>query len=716
MTTVTVLNGKYRLDRLIGQGGFGEVYVATDLTLQRQVAVKLIKDDNLGKSDMLERFLNEARLTSQLKHPNTLTIYDFGKHEKQLFLVSELLEGEDLRSRLKKVGHLQPHEMIDLFIPICKALHEAHEVGVIHRDLKPDNLYLHSSFGEEKLVLLDFGIAKTLNQTHRTQTGHLIGTPYYMAPEQITQSKSINHTSDIYSLGVIFYEVLSGTEPYRGDSIYKIFEQHMKGDIPRIDLVVAAELEPFESLISSMLAKSPKNRPQSALAIAQALEQIKSHVSTKVDLSDYLTKLSTSVTYERSNSESQTVAADSLDETLLSMEQQAEFSLRSQSDLGLTLDQTQNATYPNSNIIHDSSSVKVKLSGLASNFNKTADISIGKLDEVPLDLRETRQQHRSFGQIEQDKHDHSKSSFDEPADFNNQINISVSHATKTDTYKSQIRSKSIVVNHSEDSIQSQTEHTTAPSSKTKLPLLLMSVVIVSLLVVVGMLMQQHNKLNDIVVSTSKPNQGLTLEDHAQLLESKKNEVGGTSVKTDLTVDKVTQNTKLQDNGVVVEASNADQNKDAQLTNSAKQEKQTEKPITQSIKKSSKKNKRSARNSSHIRTAKGLSIQLKPKYTSYVPKDKSKLFVKFRSGEVASNKLRVRFIPKTLGKFQRAKTKTVLKQSLQFIGTIKWGSKQATGKIKVCLAKECKLQSVVIIDKIDKNLDFSTDGINLDDLE
>ncbi|MAD61223.1 MAG: hypothetical protein CMH49_06920, partial [Myxococcales bacterium] len=353
MSTVNVLNGKYRLDRLIGQGGFGEVYEATDLTLQRKVAVKLIKDHNLGKSDMLERFLNEARLTSQLKHPNTLTIYDFGKHKQQLFLVSELLEGEDLRTRLQKVGHIQPHQMIDLFIPICKALHEAHGIGVIHRDLKPDNFYLHRSFGEENLVLLDFGIAKTLNQTHHTQTGHIIGTPYYMAPEQITQSKSINHTADIYSLGIIFYEALSGTEPYRGESIYEIFEQHMKGEIPKIDLIVSSELRPFESLISSMLAKSPSKRPQTALAIALELEEIKKKVTESVDLSDYFCGRKYIIPLNRFIDKQQYIANNSLDETLLSMEKQAQLSTQSHLDLGLTLDHAQKQLYPNLRNAHN---------------------------------------------------------------------------------------------------------------------------------------------------------------------------------------------------------------------------------------------------------------------------------------------------------------------------------------------------------------------------
>ena len=289
MSESDLLNGKYRLDQLIGRGGFGEVYRATDLTLQRQVAVKLIKDSISNDSSVSARFLKEARLTSQLKHPNTLTIYDFGKHQGQLFLVSELLDGENLRARLCRVKHLQPHEMISLFVPICKALHEAHLAGVIHRDLKPDNLFLHNIFDEDKMVLLDFGIAKTINNnTHVTQTGHYMGTPHYMAPEQIRESKSVGHTADIYSLGIIFFEVLSSAEPYQGDSLFDIFERHITAEIPKLDELVSSELMPFDTLITSMLAKNPLDRPQSALEIAERLIQIKDKVPATLVLSHLL--------------------------------------------------------------------------------------------------------------------------------------------------------------------------------------------------------------------------------------------------------------------------------------------------------------------------------------------------------------------------------------------------------------------------------------------
>ena len=290
MSDPKILNQKYRLDRLIGRGGFGEVYRATDLTLEREVAVKLIKKSISDEADMAARFIKEARMTSQLKHPHTLTIYDFGQHQGQLFLVSELLEGQSLRAFLDQERHLQPQEMISLFIPICRALHEAHLAGVIHRDLKPDNLFLHRSFNTDKLTLLDFGIAKTVGQTHLTQTGHYIGTPQYMAPEQIKDARNVNHLADIYSLGIILFEALAGAEPYQGDSVFDIFEGHIRGEIPELGSLVSPELKPFDTLITKMMAKHPLNRPQSASEVAEHLDALQEHSWSMISVSQLLTR------------------------------------------------------------------------------------------------------------------------------------------------------------------------------------------------------------------------------------------------------------------------------------------------------------------------------------------------------------------------------------------------------------------------------------------
>lgn len=269
-----LLNNKYQLTHLIGSGGFGDVYGATDLTLKRSVAVKLLKENVSSQPIAAERFLKEAQLTSQLTHPNTLNIYDFGQHKGRLFLVSELLNGESLRERLLNVGCYSPQHMVSLFLPICSALHEAHLAGVIHRDLKPDNLFVHQSFDEERLILIDFGIAKTMGDIHLTQTGQVFGTPHYMAPEQIKESKQVDARADVYSLGVIFYEVLSGLQPFSGDSLFEIFDQHVRGEIPRLAQRISPALAPFDELLQQMLCKQVEDRLVSAHLVAQSLRAL----------------------------------------------------------------------------------------------------------------------------------------------------------------------------------------------------------------------------------------------------------------------------------------------------------------------------------------------------------------------------------------------------------------------------------------------------------
>ncbi len=268
------LNNKYRLDQQIGEGGFGEVYVATDLSLERKVAIKLLKTEISERKESSQRFLNEARLTSKLTHPNTLTIYDFGTAGNRLFLVSELLDGEPLSRRINRLGAFQPADFLPLFIPVCYALFEAHQHKVIHRDLKPENLFIHKAIDGEKLVLLDFGIAKSMGELHLTQTGQIFGTPYYMAPEQIRETKNVDHRTDIYSLGIILYEALSGEQPYSGNSLFEVFEKHIHSPIPLLAEKISVDLAPFDELIASMMAKEVSQRPQSTIEVATWLKDL----------------------------------------------------------------------------------------------------------------------------------------------------------------------------------------------------------------------------------------------------------------------------------------------------------------------------------------------------------------------------------------------------------------------------------------------------------
>ena len=269
-----ILHDKYKLIRLIGEGGFGEVYEGLDLRLKRKVAVKLLKQDVSQRTEIAERFLKEAQLTSQLRHSNTLTIFDFGEHEGRLFLVSELLIGESLSQRLKRCKLLDLDQTIRLFIPLCHALSEAHKLGVIHRDLKPDNLFLHKTEEEERLILIDFGIAKSMSDIHLTQTGQIFGTPHYMAPEQIRESKEVTYHADLYSLGVVLYETISGRRPFVGESLYDIFEEHIKGTPPSLIELGLNKEGVFDPLIMRLLSKDPSHRPVSAREVGLVLTEI----------------------------------------------------------------------------------------------------------------------------------------------------------------------------------------------------------------------------------------------------------------------------------------------------------------------------------------------------------------------------------------------------------------------------------------------------------
>ena len=675
MSEIEILNDKYRLDRLIGQGGFGEVYQATDLTLQRQVAVKLIKDSIVGQSDMSVRFLNEARLTSQLKHPHTLTIYDFGKHNKQLFLVSELLEGEDLRARLRKVKHLQPHEMITLFIPICKALHEAHLAGIIHRDLKPDNLFLNRSFDEDKMILLDFGIAKTLNQAHHTQTGSFVGTPHYMAPEQIRTSKSITHVADIYSLGIIFYEALSGSEPYQGGSIFEVLEQHIKAEIPKIDIKVSSELQPFESLISSMLSKNPRGRPQSTLEIAEELERIKTQIPAIIDLSEHLSKQVSVEPIDMTIGQSQLYSNSSLDITLTPS------LLKSQSELGVTLDEPQYMS---------GSSLKVNTTTSQSiehqELDRTLDTSQLRSSPLPngeaFHHQDTKQilSHNLEPKLNKNNEVYPSETALDSAPIIQEINLSDVNEFNRSISKEAVSQYEIQTN------QIVPPLTTSPKSKLLLNTLIFIGIGLIYFIWTQVVDQNHLRSNLPVTESSEaklisPKLGSPQKTQKQKSDSK------TQVKSVLTTKKSTL-------------------KDMSVSPST--------PAPNKVKTKAKVKKRKVRKPARKNKLKGLSIKLTPRYATYKPKSTVKLYAKVKVGASSSRQLRVRFTPSHLGSFSRVKN--TIDQKEKLVGKIKWKS-EGKGVIKVCLGKQCHSEKIVVRNlDLGKSLDITTDGINMDQLD
>ncbi|MFQ5793057.1 MAG: serine/threonine-protein kinase, partial [Acidobacteriota bacterium] len=272
--TSSLLAGKYRIDGFIKRGGMGAVYRATHLMLDKPVAVKLINPELVTSADIVRRFQREARAASQLNHPNIVTVHDLGQTEDgTLYIVMELVEGVSLKQLVKEEGPLQPERAVSFVRAIASALSLAHKNGVIHRDLKPQNIMIcRDSEGVEGPKLLDFGIAKTFETEGPalTSTGMVLGTPQYMAPEQ-AKGASVDGRSDLYALGIILYEMLVGRVPFNDQSVPAVLVKQMS-EPPRPPSQLRPELPPaLESIVLQCLEKEPDARFGSAEELLRAL-------------------------------------------------------------------------------------------------------------------------------------------------------------------------------------------------------------------------------------------------------------------------------------------------------------------------------------------------------------------------------------------------------------------------------------------------------------
>jgi serine/threonine-protein kinase len=268
-----VLAEKYRIDALIGSGGMGSVYRATQLTVARLVAVKVLRPvPGVSAGHLAQRFQREALATSRLKHPNTVQVIDFGQtSDGVLFLVLELLEGTLLSDAIAASAPMAPERVAAIGRQIARALAEAHEQGIIHRDLKPDNVFLCSFRGDADVAkVMDFGIAHMATaETSMTQTGMMIGTPRYIAPEQAMGHK-VGPSADLYALGVILFEMLTGHAPFEADSVMSLAYAHIHEPPPRLEVPDASPelLASWREVLAALLAKSPAARPASAAEVA----------------------------------------------------------------------------------------------------------------------------------------------------------------------------------------------------------------------------------------------------------------------------------------------------------------------------------------------------------------------------------------------------------------------------------------------------------------
>lgn len=251
-----LINDRYEIQRLIGEGGMANVYLAKDTILDRKVAVKVLRGDLAGDEKFVRRFQREALSASSLSHPNIVEIYDVGEDEGNFYIVMEYIEGKTLKQLIKKRGVLSLPETMDIMLQLLDALATAHDSYIIHRDIKPQNIMIKES-GLVKIT--DFGIAMALNSAQLTQTNSVMGSVHYLPPEQAS-GKGSTIRSDIYSLGILMFEMLSGKVPFKGDSAVEIALKHMKEPLPSVKEINPVVPQSVENIILKASAKNPKNR------------------------------------------------------------------------------------------------------------------------------------------------------------------------------------------------------------------------------------------------------------------------------------------------------------------------------------------------------------------------------------------------------------------------------------------------------------------------
>src|SRR5881409_1623956 len=263
----SVLAQRYEILQILGEGGMGAVYKADDRELNRPVALKVIRPDLAGNKSIIDRFKQELLLAHQVTHKNVIRIYDLGESEGLKFITMEYIEGEDLRSLIQEKTKLAPQEAVDIMQQVCRALEAAHSVGIIHRDLKPQNIMRDKS---GRILVMDFGLARTLQGDGMTQTGALIGTMDYMSPEQAL-GKDLDQRSDLFTLGLIFYELLTGKMPFKAESAVASLLKRTQQRAAPVSSHDAAIPRALSNLVGKCLEPDLKLRYQTAAEILNDL-------------------------------------------------------------------------------------------------------------------------------------------------------------------------------------------------------------------------------------------------------------------------------------------------------------------------------------------------------------------------------------------------------------------------------------------------------------
>ena len=273
-----ILGGRYRLERQLGEGGFGTIWRAEQLVLGAPVALKLIDLAIARQAGALERFLREAQASAALRSPHVVQVLDYGVEGDQPFIAMELLEGETLAERLHRVGRLAPSEALRVVTHVARAMSRAHECNIVHRDLKPENVFLVRNEDDEIAKVLDFGVAKMKSsvfvaESAQTRTGSLIGTPHYMSPEQVQGNKTVDFRSDLWALGIIAFEMFTGQRPFLGNALGDLVLQICVRDIPKPSQIAPVPAG-FDEWFARASERDQEKRFQSARDLALTLREV----------------------------------------------------------------------------------------------------------------------------------------------------------------------------------------------------------------------------------------------------------------------------------------------------------------------------------------------------------------------------------------------------------------------------------------------------------
>jgi eukaryotic-like serine/threonine-protein kinase len=279
MAVSQVIAGRYELKETVGTGGMSTVYCAFDTLLERNVALKIMHEQYGGDEEYVERFRREARAVAQLSHPNIVTVIDRGEEDGKQFIVFELVDGENLKELVERGGPLPVRRVLELGLEVGRALAFAHAQGLIHRDVKPQNVLLN---GDGRAKVTDFGIVRSLDAVGQTETGTVLGTSHYIAPEQ-ARGERVDAQTDVYSFGVVLHELLTGAVPYAGDNFLSVAMKHVSDPVPSVlDTRPDAPIR-LATLIERCLAKEPADRPASMGAVVAELEAVQADLDARED-------------------------------------------------------------------------------------------------------------------------------------------------------------------------------------------------------------------------------------------------------------------------------------------------------------------------------------------------------------------------------------------------------------------------------------------------